>query len=47
MESQFLSFILDLIQVVVDFTSIIKGYVEELVGLEDMHIFIFFLDNDE
>ena len=38
MESQFLSFIPK---------SFIRGYVEELVQLKEMHIIRFFLDNDE
>jgi len=47
MESQFLSFIPELIQEVADFKSFIKGYAQELVGLKEMHIFRFFLDNDD
>ena len=47
MESQFLSFIPNLIKEVVDFKSFIRGYVEELVQLKVMHIFRFFLNNDD
>ena len=43
MESQFLSFISKLTQDVVDLKSFIKGYYGELVGLSNMHIFMFSL----
>lgn len=47
LESQFLSFIPYLIQEVVDSKSLITNYVEELVGLKEMHVFMFFVDNNE
>ena len=47
MEAQFLSFIPNLIQEVVDFKSFIQGYAKELVGWKKMHLSRFYVDNDE
>lgn len=40
-------FIPSLIKEVADFKSLIKGYIEELVELKEMHIIKFFMDNHE
>ena len=49
MESQELSLMPEFIQEVVDFKSFVKGYIRDgpakLIGLRDMHLFKFFMDD--
>jgi hypothetical protein len=47
MELQKLSLMLHVVPEVADFKSYIKGYVRPLEGIEDKHIFHFFLDSDK
>ena len=50
MESQELSFLLEFIQEVGDFKSFVKGYLcsgaTRLIGLEEMHLFKFYVESD-
>ena len=50
LELQELSFMHEFIQEVADFKSFVKGYIRDgptkLIGLEDMHLFKFFVDDE-
>ena len=50
MESQELSFIPEFIQEIADFKSFVKGYIRDgpgkLIGIGDMHLFKFYVDDE-